>query len=268
MVAQPPRPVVDPAHARPPQPAPAARPLVATSGAQSRPGYDPMGGQGAKVASNPAYVPHGAAGAPPLATAPAGAGPRALVSVTDHDFREAVDRLSIQPPLGDQELQAIAAAFYRCVVGANQVVFGQGERADTAYLLESGLARMEFAAPGRPVEAVGSVKAGDIIGEGSLVGGDSHAVTVAAGTECVFFAVGAGQFGELQRHAPAVAVRFLAVAAQQQVRRLRGDARKIDAFAAHVLGIAQPAAVAPEPAAPATKLGKLFQRIAGGGKEE
>lgn len=188
--------------------------------------------------------------------------------MNDHDFREVIDRLSIHPPLGDQELHALAGSCYRCVVGANQVVFGQGERADTTYLLAVGLARMEFAAPGRPVEAVGSVKPGDIIGEGALIGGDSHPFTVAAGTECVFFAIGAAQFAELQRHAGAIAVRFLAVAAQQQVRRLRADARKVDAFAAHVLGIVQPTAAAPEPAVPATKLGKLFQRIAGGGKEE
>lgn len=213
-------------------------------------------------------MPSSSPGPVPQAVPPEGAGPRALVSMHDHDFRKVIDRLSIHPPLGDQELQALAGSCYRCVVEANQVVFGQGERADTTYLLAVGLARMEFAAPGRPVEAVGSVKPGDIIGEGALIGGDSHPFTVAAGTECVFFAIGAAQFVEMQRYAGAVAVRFLAVAAQQQVRRLRADARKVDAFAAHVLGIVQPTAAASEPPAPATKLGKLFQRIAGGGKEE
>lgn len=239
---------------------PAARPAVPSTGAHSRPGYDPMAGHGGHSATSPGHA--------PVATPPAGGGPRALVAVTDHDFREAVDRLNIHPPLGDQELQILAGSCFRCVVGANQVVFGQCEAASTAYLLAAGLARMEFAAPGRPVEAVGSVKPGDIIGEGALIGGDSHPMTVAAGTECVFFALGAGQFAELQRHAPAVAVRFLAVAAQQQVRRLRADARKVDAFAANVLGIVHPTAAAPEPPAAPSKLGKLFQRIAGGGKEE
>ena len=247
----------------------------------SRPGLDAHGAParhgvgGASSASRPAMEPYhpnqGRPSSKPQYTLqpeanPGGTG--ALVRAQDSDFREVLDRLAIDPPLGDAEVQALAGALFRCTVGANKVLFGQGEKADITYFLASGLARMEFAAPGRPVEAVGCVKPGDIIGEGAIVGGDSHIMTVAAGTECVFFALGSAQFAELTRSSPGVAVRLLAVTALQQVRRLRADARKVDQFAAGVLGIVAPAAAAADPAAAPTALGRLFQRFSGTGKDE
>lgn len=238
-------------------------------GASSRPSVDPYHPSQGRPSSKPSFDPH--AGGHGHGSSAAPSNPRALVQHTDPDFREALDRLALAPPLGEQEAQALAGAFFRCMVGANQVVFGQGEKADTAYVLAAGLARMEYAVAGRPVEAVGSVKPGDIIGEGAIVGGDSHPVTVAAGTECVFLAMGGGQFAELQRQAPAVAVRFLIAATQQQVRRSRADTKKIDQFSCHVLGIAAPPppqAQEPAGAAQGSALGRLFSRFSGGGKEE
>ncbi|MSQ82969.1 MAG: cyclic nucleotide-binding domain-containing protein [Myxococcales bacterium] len=237
----------------------AARLGVGGASAASRPAMDPYHPSQGRPSSKPQY------NLQPEAN-PGGTG--ALVRAQDSDFREVLDRLAIEPPLGDAELQALAGALFRCTVGANKVVFGQGEKADTTYFLASGLARMEFAAPGWPVEAVGSVKPGDIIGECAIVGGDSHILTVVAGTECVFFALGTAQFAELTRSSPGVAVRLLAVTAMQQVRRLRADARKVGQFAAGVLGIVAPAAAAADPAVAPTALGRLFQRFSGSGKDE
>jgi len=191
---------------------------------------------------------------------------RALVNPDDADFRAAISHLALAGALGEAELAALAGTVWRCSVAANQVLFAQGDHADNAYLLSEGLARVEHVTPGKPVEAVGSVKQGDVVGEAALVGGDAFPFTVAAGTACTFLAIGGAQFAELQRSAPAVAVRVLAAVAAQQVRRLRADGKKVDHFAATVLGVLPPAAVA-ESAAPPSTLGRLFNRLAGG-KEE
>ncbi len=238
-------------------PGPASRPGADVSGAH-RPSMEPYRQGSGRQSSNPGVD---------YAQAPAGS-VRALVQHTDPDFQETLAHLQVTPPFGESEMQALAGSLYRCTADANQVILGQGEPADTCYWLADARARLEYAITGKPVEAIGSVRQGDFIGEGALIGAEAYPYTAAAGTASTLFAIGTAQFVELQRHAPAIAVRFLAAVAGQQVRRLRIDGKKIESFANQVLGIVAPVPAAEAgPAAP-TALGRLFNRLAGGSKEE
>jgi CRP/FNR family cyclic AMP-dependent transcriptional regulator len=83
-------------------------------------------------------------------------------------------------PLTDVEREAFMAATRRRRFARNEVVFHEGDPADSLHLLESGHVAVRVTTPEGSRATVNVLRAGDVVGELALVGGGVRSATVVA----------------------------------------------------------------------------------------
>jgi len=101
--------------------------------------------------------------------------------------------------LSPDEIRMLAEKTTRKIFAAGEILFRQGERGETCYLLVSGRIRGEIATEedGKPMVTVFRAEAGEIIGEMSLLSGLPRTATVIVEEESELLEIAAEAFVEL-----------------------------------------------------------------------
>jgi len=127
-----------------------------------------------------------------------------------------------------ESVDRILAAARRVRLSRDGILFREGERADSVYLIESGKVAVRISTPeGAPV-TLAVLGAGSAVGELALVGDDEHrTATVQAVEPVIALTLRRRDFAELRRQHPSI-TEFLVKSLAATVRRL--DTQLVEAF--------------------------------------
>ncbi|MSQ82812.1 MAG: cyclic nucleotide-binding domain-containing protein [Myxococcales bacterium] len=183
------------------------------------------------------------------------------IDPTDADFRLAVEALFPGEQVAQADVAHLAARMWRTAAAAGQSLFEQGEAADCAFIVATGLGRVCVAAATGAV-ALSSLRTGDLIGVAALCGESAHSESAAAASDITLLAFDRREFEKLCAEAPRLSNRLLSAAIAQTCKRVRGQAGRMVQYAKLELGD-NPEPSAPSAAAPVSRIGRLFARLAG-----
>ncbi len=120
------------------------------------------------------------------------------------------------------------AAARRVRLSRGEILFREGDRAESVYLIESGKVAARISTPDGALVTVAVLGPGSAVGELALLGDDEHrTATVQAVEPVVALALLRRDFAELRRQHPSV-TEFLVTSLAATVRRL--DAQLVEAF--------------------------------------
>jgi small-conductance mechanosensitive channel/CRP-like cAMP-binding protein len=137
------------------------------------------------------------------------------------DRRMLLARVELFQDLGEMELACLAEPLRPLHVRPGQRVVTQGESGDSLYLVVEGLLEVRVTGADRQETVVGSLRAGDVFGEFSLMTGDPRSASVDTVTECRLLEVQRSNLEPILSGRPALARTLAGILAQ---RRL--DARR------------------------------------------
>lgn len=130
--------------------------------------------------------------------------------------------------LAPESIDRILAAARRVRLSRGEVLFHEGDRADSVYLIETGKVAARISTPNGAVVTVALLGPGSAVGELALLGDDEHrTATVQAIEPVVALTLRRPDFAELRRLHPSV-TEFLIKSLAATVRRL--DAQLVEAF--------------------------------------
>lgn len=121
--------------------------------------------------------------------------------------------LALMEPLDDAEVVRLAAAVERCRFEPGEVLFAEGDGDSALWIVASGVVEVARAA-GAGRDVLGSVGAGDYLGEIALLSGNAHAATATARSHTLAFRVSGETLGPLLAANPA-----LSAALERSARR-------------------------------------------------
>lgn len=137
------------------------------------------------------------------------------------DRRMLLARVDLFQDLGEMELAALAEPLRPLTLPPGCRVVTQGESGDSLYLVVEGLLEAHVTAPSAGETVVGSLRAGDVFGEFSLLTGEPRSASVDTVTECRLLEVQRANLEPILAGRPALAGTLASMLAQ---RRL--DARR------------------------------------------
>ena len=140
-------------------------------------------------------------------------------------------------PLSDDEIDALARRLHTPTFGAGEMLFAQGERGDTCFLLQSGRVAVRFRDEKEREIHLAELAAGAILGEMSLLTGEARSASAVALEETAAVRIGHEDFAAVLRANPQIAEALAAIIDQRQAST--AEARKAAAQA----GAAEPEAV-------------------------
>jgi CRP-like cAMP-binding protein len=111
--------------------------------------------------------------------------------------------------LADEDVVQVAAVTVPRSFGAGEVVFREGDRSDTCYVVRSGRARAVREHQGGRTITLATFGAGDIFGELAMFEDESRSATVEALEETEACAILGGDMRRLLREHPEIAVKLL-----------------------------------------------------------
>jgi CRP-like cAMP-binding protein len=117
--------------------------------------------------------------------------------------------------LEPDRLRALAARCTEVAVPAGQLVFVHGDTADSVYLVVEGSLTLTRDQVGRPMQLLGRIGAGELLGELCLFDEDKRAGSARASTACRLLRIDRGALLELLRLEPGVALRIQNTAARR-----------------------------------------------------
>ena len=130
--------------------------------------------------------------------------------------------------LASESVNRILGAARRIRLSRGDVLFHEGDHAETVYLVESGKVAVRISTPEGALVTVALLGPGSAVGELALIGDDEHrTATVQAVEPVVALALRRREFAELRRQHPSV-TEFLIKSLAATVRRL--DAQLVEAF--------------------------------------
>jgi CRP/FNR family transcriptional regulator, cyclic AMP receptor protein len=130
--------------------------------------------------------------------------------------------------LASESVDRILAAARRVRLSRGEILFHEGERAESVYLIESGKVAARISTPEGALVTVAVLGPGSAVGELALLGDDERrTATVQAVEPVVALALLRRDFAELRRQHPSV-TEFLVTSLATTVRRL--DAQLVEAF--------------------------------------
>lgn len=130
--------------------------------------------------------------------------------------------------LATEDVDQILAATRRVRLSRGGVLFHEGDRADSVYLIESGKVAVRISTPDGALVTAALLGPGSAVGELALLGDDEHrTATVQAVEPVVALTLRGSDFAELRRLHPSV-TEFLVKSLAATVRRL--DAQLVEAF--------------------------------------
>jgi CRP/FNR family transcriptional regulator, cyclic AMP receptor protein len=130
--------------------------------------------------------------------------------------------------LAPESVDRILASARRMRLARGAILFHEGERAESVYLVETGKVAVRISTPEGALVTVAVLGPGSAVGELALVGDDEHrTATVQAVEPVAALALFRRDFAELRRQHPSV-TEFLVKSLAATVRRL--DAQLVEAF--------------------------------------
>jgi CRP/FNR family transcriptional regulator, cyclic AMP receptor protein len=130
--------------------------------------------------------------------------------------------------LAPESVDRILAAARRVRLSRGQVLFHEGERGESVYLVETGKVAVRISTPEGALVTVAMLGPGSAVGELALLGDDDRrTATVQAVEPVVALSLYRRDFAELRRQYPSI-TEFLVKSLAATVRRL--DAQLVEAF--------------------------------------
>jgi CRP/FNR family transcriptional regulator, cyclic AMP receptor protein len=130
--------------------------------------------------------------------------------------------------LASESVDRMLAAARRVRLSRGDILFHEGDRAESVYLIESGKVAARISTPDGALVTVAVLGPGSAVGELALLGDDERrTATVQAVEPVVALALLRRDFAELRRQHPSV-TEFLVTSLAATVRRL--DAQLVEAF--------------------------------------
>jgi len=117
--------------------------------------------------------------------------------------------------LSDDEMQTIAVYAYEEIYNQGDVIFSEGHKADTFYIIDSGQVSISVSKSGKP-EEISRLDDGDFFGELALLDKDKRESTATANTKAIIWTISHDEFKKLITDKPAIANKLKTVA---QTRR-------------------------------------------------
>ena len=125
---------------------------------------------------------------------------------------ETVDLLARVPAFSDlspSELQRIAEVAVPRTWSTGEVIFREGDRGDTCYVIRTGSARVTRShSDGRTI-TLAELRPGDMFGDLAMFGGETRSATVETLEDTTAVALLAGDFRRMLREQPDIAVKML-----------------------------------------------------------
>jgi CRP-like cAMP-binding protein len=118
--------------------------------------------------------------------------------------------------LGAERLRALASHSTELTLPAGQLLFTHGEPADAVYLVVEGTLTLARDQVGRPMQLLGRIGAGELIGELCLFDEDKRTGSARASTPCRLLRIEREGLLDLLRSEPAVALRIQNTAARRR----------------------------------------------------
>lgn len=120
------------------------------------------------------------------------------------DFMELLKTTRIFSSLGERDLHELALSITLVEIPANKVLFYQGEKADTVFLLIEGKLAAEVISPSNETRIIGHIETGDIVGELGALTDEPRATTVRALTDARLLRLPSADFMKACHAHPAV----------------------------------------------------------------
>ena len=135
---------------------------------------------------------------------------------------EALARVDLFSTLDKKELQLLAKNCQERTYSAGTTIFSQGDTGVGLYIIKAGKVRVSIAHnPDRAEEEVGTLGAGDIVGEMALLDDWPRSATVTAVEETQTLVLPVWEFRGILRAHPDIALKMLAVLSRR-LRRAEG----------------------------------------------
>jgi small-conductance mechanosensitive channel/CRP-like cAMP-binding protein len=131
--------------------------------------------------------------------------------------RLALANIDLFKKLADSELDLIARGMKRCLYSAGEVIVHQGDPGDSLFLVAEGVIDVVLTVDGA-ARRLARLKSGDILGELSLLTGESRAATCVAATDTRVHEVDHDIIELLMSAKPALAESFSAILAHRMAR--------------------------------------------------
>ncbi len=140
----------------------------------------------------------------------------------------------------NQRLLAFSAQWYD--VAAGQVIFARGQNPDAAYLCISGQARLDWSDEDGQKRPISIIEPGRLIGDLSIITGETRQLDLVALTDCSFLRIGAEELRAVVESDASVAVQLLQTVAGYLTalsNRINGAKNPADIFpeVAHAIGM-------------------------------
>ncbi len=124
--------------------------------------------------------------------------------------------------LSGEELRLLASFAHESRFHAESVIFTEGERGDSLYIVVDGAVRISKLVPGAGEECLTILRRGDIFGEMALVDGQPRSADARAHTEgCTVFSISRSALHDALAMDPDASVQFLTLLCRILCRRLR-----------------------------------------------
>ncbi|CUJ97400.1 Putative multidrug export ATP-binding/permease protein [Ruegeria denitrificans] len=107
----------------------------------------------------------------------------------------------------NQRLLAFSAQWYEAAAG--QVIFSRGQAPDAAYLCITGQANLDWTEDGGGTRTISIIEPGRLIGDLSIITGETRQLDLTAATDCTFLRIGAEELRAVIESDASVAVRLL-----------------------------------------------------------
>ena len=116
----------------------------------------------------------------------------------NEDIYELLSRTELFNKLSIEELMAVFSGMKRRKISKGDILYRQGERGNTMYLLLEGLLHSTIQIKGSDVPArIESIKAGFHFGEESVMFGTTRPSTMQASTDCIVYEIAKDQMKEI-----------------------------------------------------------------------
>lgn len=133
----------------------------------------------------------------------------------------ALRRIPATSRLGDRQLQEIGRVIHPVSLRPGQYLFRQGDAGGAMFLLVSGALQVELHdGLGGPGVAIGTVTAGEFVGEMGLFDDAPRSAAVVALTACELGELDAAALTELERDCPAAASALIAAVGHNLTQRI------------------------------------------------
>ncbi len=164
--------------------------------------------------------------------------PNAPLEQAGHDTGEPVQleenvKLDIlrEQGLSAQELRLLAKYSHEERFPADALIFAEGERGDTLFIVVDGKVRISRMVPGMGEECLAILERGEVFGEMALIDDQPRSADARAHTGgCTVFSIGRSLLEEVLSMDPDAAVQFLSLLSRLLCRRLRAMNERLVAW--------------------------------------